>query len=101
MQDAPGLWRRLAHTHGLAVDDVTRLASWWHTDADLGRTVPASADMAKSRALGFHSRQDSAASFLDLFRALRQDRLVPDPAGEARRSHGPHPKRAAEKESRP
>jgi hypothetical protein len=55
----------------------TELASWWHTDADLGREVEAFADMSKSRSLGFLDYQDSARSFLDLFDQLRKDRVIP------------------------
>ena len=30
-------WRDIAAKHGLVEPDLARLASWWHTDADLGR----------------------------------------------------------------
>ena len=53
------------------------MASWWHTDADLGRQVETFADMSKSRALGFLDFQDSTRSFLDLFDTLRTRRIIP------------------------
>ena len=65
------------------------LASWWHTDADLGREVETFADMSKSRALGFLDFQDSARSFLDLFDTLRRrrsSRRWPDRRSPAPRS---------------
>ena len=56
---------------------ASELASWWHTDADLGREVETFADMSKSRALGFLDFQDSARSFLDLFDTLREQKVIP------------------------
>ena len=37
MADAAPIWRRIAEREGLAEPDLARLASPWHTDADLGR----------------------------------------------------------------
>jgi hypothetical protein len=78
MVDAPAVWRRIAERDNLVEPDVERLAPWWHTDGDLGRTVETHADMAKSRAAGFHDTQDSRRSFLDLFDRLRAERVIPD-----------------------
>ncbi|KAB7768345.1 SDR family oxidoreductase [Xanthomonas maliensis] len=74
---APALWKELAEQHGLVEHDVDRLASWWHTDADLGREIECVNDMTKSRALGFLDFYDSRASFLELFTRLRAQRLIP------------------------
>ena len=63
--------------HGLQPYKASELASWWHTDADLGRQVETFADMSKSRALGFLDFQDSARSFLDLFDTLRAQKIIP------------------------
>jgi hypothetical protein len=68
----------LTDKYGLAPYRATDLASWWHTDADLGRPVEAFADMSKSRALGFLDFQDSTRSFLDLFDTLRAQHIIPD-----------------------
>jgi hypothetical protein len=57
---------------------VNRLAPWWHTDSDLGRTVETYADMTKSREAGFSDVQDSDRSFLDLFDRLQQERVIPE-----------------------
>ncbi len=78
MQSANGEWRHIAEKYGLAVADVDRLASWWHTDGDLGRTIECVNDMSKSRRLGFLSYQDTSLSFFDLFDRLRSERLIPD-----------------------
>jgi nucleoside-diphosphate-sugar epimerase len=78
MVDAPAVWRRIAAREGLSEPDVDRLAPWWHTDSDLGRTVETYADMTKSREAGFQDVQDSRRSFLDLFDRLRKERVIPD-----------------------
>lgn len=74
---APAQWARIAQRHGLAEPDVNTLASWWHTDADLGRDIECLNDMTKSRDLGFADYYDSRASFLELFTALRAHRIIP------------------------
>ena len=74
--DAP-VWRRIAEREGLAEPDLARLASPWHTDADLGRPIEVVTDMSKSRRLGFAAYQPTDDAFLDLFGRLRGDRLFP------------------------
>jgi nucleoside-diphosphate-sugar epimerase len=78
MRDAGDVWRRIAERERLVEPDVGRLASWWHTDSDLGRTVETYADMSKSREAGFATVQDSSRSFLDLFDRLRSAAVIPD-----------------------
>jgi nucleoside-diphosphate-sugar epimerase len=77
MADAAPIWKNIAETHKLAIDDVNGLASWWHTDADLGRTVECFTDMTKSRDLGFLDYQDTDKSFTDLFDDLRTNKILP------------------------
>ena len=74
--DAP-VWRRIAEREGLAEPDLDRLASPWHTDADLGRPIEVVTDMSKSRRLGFAAYQATDDAFFDLFARLRADRLIP------------------------
>ncbi len=74
--DAP-VWRRLADRQGLAEPDLARLASPWHTDADLGRPIEVVTDMSKSRRLGFTGYQPTDDAFFALFARLRADRLIP------------------------
>jgi nucleoside-diphosphate-sugar epimerase len=71
------LWRDIAEREGLAEPDLTRLASAWHTDADLGRPIEVITDMSKSRRLGFTGYQPTDDAFLDLFARLRAARLIP------------------------
>lgn len=77
MIDARQQWARIAERENLREPDVDRLAPWWHTDSDLGRTVETYADMSKSREAGFDLVQDSGRSFLDLFDRLREERVIP------------------------
>lgn len=77
MTDAPALWREIAQQHGLAEPDVARLASWWHTDADLGRPMEVMTDMTKSRKAGFLDYQATPDAFFDLFERLKREKLIP------------------------
>jgi nucleoside-diphosphate-sugar epimerase len=77
MADAPQIWPRIVERYGLRDLDVETLASWWHTDADLGRTVETFTDMGRSRRLGFVGVRDSESSFTELFKRLRVERVVP------------------------
>jgi hypothetical protein len=39
LADSGEVWSNIARKHGLAESDIGRLASPWHTDADLGRPI--------------------------------------------------------------
>jgi hypothetical protein len=71
------VWAKLVAEHDLAPYKASELASWWHTDTDLGRQVETFADMSKSRALGFLDCQPTAESFSHLFDELRTLRIIP------------------------
>lgn len=77
MADDAAIWRDLAARHGLAEPDIDRLASAWHTDADLGRPIEVVTDMSKSRRMGFSLYQPTDDAFYALFERLRGDRLIP------------------------
>ena len=77
LADAGAVWADIARRHGLAEPDLGRLASPWHTDADLGRPFEVVTDMTKSRERGFLDYQSSERSFLDLFATLREGRIIP------------------------
>ncbi|WP_416358097.1 SDR family oxidoreductase [Aureimonas phyllosphaerae] len=77
MRDDAPVWRRIAEREGLAEADLDRLASPWHTDADLGRPIEVVTDMGKSRRLGFLDYQPTDDAFFDLFERLRADQLIP------------------------
>lgn len=77
MKDDQPLWRALAEREGLAEPDLTRMASPWHTDADLGRPIEVVTDMGKSRRFGFTEYQPTDDAFFELFAQMRADRLIP------------------------
>jgi nucleoside-diphosphate-sugar epimerase len=77
MAGAGRVWPEIVRKHGLRETKVESLASWWHTDADLGRTIETFTDMGRSRRLGFLGVRDSESSFTDLFARLQNERVVP------------------------
>lgn len=77
MQDAATAWQELAQRHNLAEHDIHRLASWWHTDADLGRPMEVFTDMSKSRKAGFAGYRCTLDSFTQLFDTLKQHNIIP------------------------
>jgi nucleoside-diphosphate-sugar epimerase len=77
MANAGPIWAEIVARHGLKPYPVDTLASWWHSDADLGRTIETFTDMSKSRRLGFLEYQETSRSFLELFDRLRAERIIP------------------------
>ena len=77
MSSAHSKWERIASKYNLIESRVDHLASWWHTDADLGREIECVNDMTNSRKLGFGSYQQTPQSFFDLFRKLEEARVIP------------------------
>lgn len=77
MIDADSDWKAIVADYGLVDLAASKLASWWHTDADLGRQLETFADMSKSRECGFLEYQSSSQSFLDLFQNLRAAMIIP------------------------
>lgn len=70
-------WTDLAGREGLAEPDLSRVASWWHSDADLNRPLECFTDMANSRRHGFMDASVSLDSFGALFERLRRERIIP------------------------
>ena len=54
-----------------------KLASWWHSDADLGRDIECFTDMTNSRKLGFDAYQSTPQSFFDVFDELKARKIIP------------------------
>lgn len=77
MQDAAAAWQEIASRYQLKESDVNRLASWWHTDADLGRPMEAFTDMSKSRKAGFTGYRSTLDSFTQLFDKLKSENIIP------------------------
>ncbi len=77
MAGVEGLWAQLVAEHGLVEPDLTRVASWWHTDADLGREMEVIADMTRSRLLGWTGYVSTEGALLSIVDRYRAERLVP------------------------
>ena len=77
MAGAAPIWAGIAEKYALAEPNIDRLASWWHTDGDLGRTLECVNDMTRSRRLGFPGFQETPLSFFELFDQLKQARIIP------------------------
>ncbi|CAB3794009.1 SDR family oxidoreductase [Pararobbsia alpina] len=77
MHEAGAQWQKIAAQYGLAEADIGKLASWWHTDADLGRPMEVLTDMSKSRQAGFLDYRSTPDAFFSLFDRLKAERLIP------------------------
>jgi len=77
MAGAGPVWDEIVKRHSLVPYELDRIASWWHSDADLTRPLETFTSMAKARRFGFLDYQDSERSFLDLFDRLRAERVIP------------------------
>lgn len=71
------LWKEIAKKYKLKETNINQLASAWHTDLDLSRPIEVMTDMTKSRKIGFTVYQDTRESFFDLFKSLREEKLIP------------------------
>lgn len=71
------VWDKIVAAKGLQKNALNTVASWWHSDADLGRTIENFTDMTKSRDLGFLAYQNSVRSFTDAFDRLRANKIIP------------------------
>ncbi|GAB3462142.1 SDR family oxidoreductase [Kineococcus endophyticus] len=77
MRDAEPVWARLVAEHGLVEEDLTKVASWWHSDSDLGRDVEVLADMTRSRLAGFTGYVSTERALLGLVDRYREARVLP------------------------
>ncbi|MBT1001812.1 SDR family oxidoreductase [Paenarthrobacter sp. DKR-5] len=71
------VWQQMAQRYALAENRLDRVASWWHTDGDLGRNIEVVTDMSKSRLAGFSGYRRTADAFTALFDRYRDERLIP------------------------
>lgn len=77
MASGAAQWEQIAERYRLREPDIGKLASWWHTDADLGRPMEVLTDMTKSRKAGFLDFQSTPDAFTDLFQRLEAERIIP------------------------
>ena len=71
------VWDSIVAKHGLVQNPLNTVASWWHSDADLGRVIENFTDMTKSRDMGFTAYQNSMRSFTDAFDRFRAAKVLP------------------------
>ena len=72
------VWDKIVARHGLKKNALATVASWWHSDADLGRVIENFNDMTKSRDMGFTAYQNSVHSFTDAFDKFRTAKILPE-----------------------
>lgn len=77
MENDEKIWKEIASRNNLKENDLSKLASAWHTDLDLSRPMEIMTDMSKSRKLGFTTYKPTLESFIELFEELRKDKLIP------------------------
>lgn len=70
-------WTAIVKENNLIEKDLSKLASAWHTDLDLGRPLEVMTDMSKSRVLGFTAYKSTKDVFFDLFTELRELKIIP------------------------
>ena len=71
MADAEEIWPEIVRKHGLRDLPVEKLASWWHTDADLGRTIETFTDMGRQQEARLRRRARHRDVVHSLFERLR------------------------------
>lgn len=79
LSDAVGWLSDLTDAGLLADHPLGEVASWWHTDGDLGRDVECFTDVTTSHVAGFTGYRDTTTSFTDVFARLADARITPDP----------------------
>jgi nucleoside-diphosphate-sugar epimerase len=77
MEGMEETWRDIAAAHDLVEPDLSRIASWWHSDGDLGRDIEVCTDMNKSRKTGFLGFRDTRDSFFTYVEQYRNARIIP------------------------
>jgi nucleoside-diphosphate-sugar epimerase len=77
MADAAPVWKQISAAHDLVEPDIDRVASWWHTDGDLGREIEVLTDMNKSRKAGFTQTRDTRDSFFAYVERYRAAKIIP------------------------
>jgi nucleoside-diphosphate-sugar epimerase len=77
MAGMEGTWREIAAKYSLVEPQLDRLASWWHSDADLGRTIEVLTDMTKSREAGFLGFRNTVSSLFEKIEQYRAAHILP------------------------
>ena len=71
------VWKNITEKYGLKKSDLSKIASAWHTDLDLSRPIEVVTDVSKSRKAGFSVFQSTEDSFINLFKKLKREKIIP------------------------
>ncbi len=77
MENDEEIWKDMVQKYDLKEENIERVSSAWHTDLDLGRPIEVMTDMANSRKSGFTAFQNTEESFTDLFKKLKEEKIIP------------------------
>ena len=77
MADKADLWQAMKTRYGLADHSYDAVSSWGFGDAVFSWNYDFFADGSKARRFGFHDFVDSETMFLDVFRDMRAQRIIP------------------------
>jgi nucleoside-diphosphate-sugar epimerase len=77
MADKEELWRSMVEKHGLANNAYKDVSSWRFGDFVFSWDYDFFADGSKARRFGFHEFIDTEAMFMDIFKELRQRKVIP------------------------
>jgi nucleoside-diphosphate-sugar epimerase len=77
MADKAPVWERIVKKHGLIATPFAQTALWPYGDFVFRPAYDIMSDTLKLRQHGFHDCLDTGKLFLDLFRHLREHRIIP------------------------
>ncbi len=77
MADKEPLWNNMVEKYGLEPHPYSHVSSWGFGDAVFSWDYDMFADGSKARRFGFHDYVETEAMFMDIFRDLRQRRIIP------------------------
>lgn len=77
MADKAPLWDQIVRKHGLKPYTFAEIAAWPFLDGMLGIEYDVISDTGKIRRAGFHDAVDTETMFIDTFKQLRSDHIIP------------------------
>lgn len=77
MADKDALWQAMTKKYGLAGHPYRDVSSWGFGDAVFSWNYDFFADGTKARRMGFHDFVDTEEMFIDVFRRMRSEKIIP------------------------
>ncbi len=88
MDDKESLWNEILAEYELTTHSYQDVSSWGFADAVFSWNYDFFADGTKARRLGFHEHVDTEEMFLEVFKDLRERKIIPQHGlAQARRLH--------------